>query len=158
MSAEAIRAGKREKYQALEDAQMNTHVVEFFLFASESGAAPHIGKSGTRVLHKYAIKPNPEVTFKRSEAATPEGFQKAHDVVIVGAFPEKLSGVIVGGPNNNQAVTKTYNSPRDFRADIEKADYFAIDGEKFEYRDGGHLDIDKLESIWKLKLVRLAKQ
>lgn len=161
-AADDIRAGKLQKYQALEEAGMNNHTVEMMLFFSGSGSSLHTGNQGNKTYKRLTLKPNPEVRFTRSEVPTDDGLVKSHDVILKGAFPEVLSGLEVmldktGAVSSSVATSKTYPGPREFRADIEKADYFLIDGEKFEFRGGGFLKVDAKETEWSLKLVRTAK-
>jgi hypothetical protein len=161
-AAENLRAGKRAQYQALEKSGINTHTVELLLFLSETGPRHYAGKSGTRQYTRLTLSPTPEVTFSRKIAATPNGFENQSDVTLKGAFPTSLSGTEVTLDSDGQQsasipTLQNYDAPAAFRMDIEAADLFLIDGEKYRFRGHGFLNTDRMESEWTLQLVRVEK-
>jgi hypothetical protein len=161
-AADDIRAGKLAKYAALQEAGVNTHTVEIMLFISASGQKNYAGKSGEQRYNRLTISPTPEVVFRRQVISTPNGFENVSDVSLKGAFPQSLSGdevVLTNGEQTASSPTsKSYAGPRAFRLDIEAAEYFLIDGEKYKYRAGGFMAVDKYEGEWSLKLIRADKQ
>lgn len=162
-AAEAIRNGRREKLKALEIAGLNNRLVEMVIQLSATGESLHAGNQGERRVQRLTIKPNPIVAFRRVEVNTQNGIERAHDVSLDGAFPEALAGLEqvlnrAGAVTASVATAKAYVSPKAFRDDVERADYFLIDGEKYEFRAGGYLDIDARDASWKLKLLRTNKQ
>lgn len=162
-AAYEIRAGKRAKFQALEEAGLNNHVVDLFIFVSSSGGKDYAGKQGERRYNKLTLKPNPEVTLTRREIMTQDGFVTASDAQLKGAFPDTLNGleVVMNGDGEVTAsspISKTYTDARDFRVDIEKTDFILIDGERYAFRAGASLNVDKTESEWAMKLVKADKK
>lgn len=162
-AADDIRGGVLAKFQALEEAGLNQHTVEFFIFVSSTGGKEIAGKQGDRLFKKLTLKPNPEVVFNRREIVTQDGLQTISDVQLKGAFPETLDGLEIlvndaGEVTASSQISVSYAGPREFRLDIERTDYILINGERYTFRAGGYLNIDKLESKWSLKLLRTDKQ
>lgn len=162
-AADEIRSGIRAKYAALEEAGLNTHTVELFIFKSKSGANEIAGKQGERRYDRLILKPNPEITMRRREIMTENGFVTTSDVSLKGAFPDQLSGLDIvtneaGQTTASSPIVRTFATPREFRAAIERTDYILIDGERYQFRAGGTLDSNETESEWTMKLLRSEKQ
>ncbi len=161
-AADEIRAGERSKFEALEEAGLNNHLVELFVFISSTGGNDIVGKQGDRRYNRLILKPNPQVELNRREIITQDGFQTASDAQLQGAFPEVLKGFEVilndaGQQTASVAISKAYASAKEFRLDVEKTDYILIDGERYVFRGGAYLNINKTETVWKMKLLKADK-
>lgn len=161
-AADEIRAGKLAQYAALQDAGLNTHAVEVFILLSKTGSKEIVGKQGERRYNRLTISPTPEVTLNRREIPTENGFLTTSDAQLKGPFPPSLAGreVLINEAGDETAstpTTKAYADARVFRVEIEQADYFLIDGERYKFRGGGLLSVDKYESEWSIKLLKAQK-
>ena len=157
-AAAAIRKGKLQAYTALEKAGLNNSSVKVLIQISQTGGQAFAGNRGTITKLELDIKPNPEIVFVRKTFATDSGLQDQSNVTLKGAFPEALKGfqlVMIGDTETERiGIVKQYATPQDFRAELMKADYFIIDGERYRFQGDGYLNVNKTQSEWTLQLIK----
>jgi hypothetical protein len=163
-AADDIRAGKLAKYQALQDAGLNTSQVIFSVLENIEGADAVLGVKGLKTEIRYQITPNPEVTLKRRSHVSQSGSVIHSDAVMIGAFPVRIEGFeYIDGEATGVRINSPVESPKAFRELLESAEFFLVDGEKYLFftapgDQSGFAEVDKYQSEWRIKLVRDAKQ
>lgn len=158
-ASEKLRAAKRAKYFALQEAGINTQAIEFVSYLSQTDHRHYAGIVGTTTYTKLLITPSPKVIKTYRTTFQDTGFSPEGEIVLQGAFPQSLSGVSftvdnAGEEISSEAFTKTYNTVAEFCIDIEQADYFLLNTQKYRLKGAGFLSIDSMESEWEARLIQ----